>query len=107
MYIFAFIKLVLNWQIVRFCFTILPEDVLCMIIAPSEGLLCLGIPKTGINLADDRDLIVRYKFFCTIEIWTMRVMRPCPENKWPLSPAPQNAWEGLSYKANIGPGTNK
>ena len=25
MYIFAFIKLVLNRQIVRFCFTILPE----------------------------------------------------------------------------------
>ena len=78
-----------------------------MIIAPSEGFLCWGIPKTGINLADDRDLIVRSKFFCKIETWTMRVMRPCPENKWPLSPAPQNAWEGLSYKANIGPGTNK
>ena len=40
MYIFAFIKLVLNRQIVRFCFTILPEvlngRLLCMIIAPSE-----------------------------------------------------------------------
>ena len=34
-------------------------------------------------------------------------MRPCPENKWPFSPAVQNAWEGLSYKANIGPGNNK
>ena len=29
------------------------ETVLCMIIAPSEGFLCCGIPKTGINLADD------------------------------------------------------
>ena len=34
-------------------------------------------------------------------------MRPCPENKWPLSPALQNAWESLDYKANIGPVTNK
>ena len=61
----------------------------------------------GINLADDRDLIVRAKFFCTTEIWTVRVIRPCPENKWPFSPALLNAWEGLSYKANIGLGTNK
>ena len=69
-----------------------------LIIAPSE---------TGINLADDRDLIVRSRFFCTIKIWTVRVMRPCPENKWPFSPALQNAWESLDYKANIGPVTNK
>ena len=34
-------------------------------------------------------------------------MRPCPENKWPFSPALQNAWESLDYKANIGPVTNK
>ena len=34
-------------------------------------------------------------------------MRPCPANKWPSSPALQNAWEGIGYKANIGPGTNK
>ena len=46
-------------------------------------------------------------FFCTIKIWTVRVMRPCPENKWPFSPALQNAWESLDYKAKIGPVTNK
>ena len=34
-------------------------------------------------------------------------MRPCSENKWPFSPAFQNAWDSLGYKANIGPGTNK
>ena len=34
-------------------------------------------------------------------------MRPCPENKWPFSPALQNAWDSLGYKANIGPDTNK
>ena len=34
-------------------------------------------------------------------------MRPCPENKWPFSPALQNALESLDYKANIGPVTNK
>ena len=34
-------------------------------------------------------------------------MRPCPENKWSFSPALLNPWEGLSYKANIGHGTNK
>ena len=80
---------------------------LCIIIAPTEGFLCWGNRKTGINLADDRNLIVRSKVFCTTKIWTVRIMRPCPENKWPFSPVLQNAWEGLSYKANIGPGTNK
>ena len=59
------------------------------------------------RLADDRNLIVRSKFLCTVKIWTLRVMRLCPENKWPFSSALQNAWEGLSYKANIGPGFNK
>ena len=34
-------------------------------------------------------------------------MRPCPENKWPFSPAVQNAREGLSYNANIGSGFKK
>ena len=34
-------------------------------------------------------------------------MRPCPENKWLFTPALQNAWGNLGYKANIGPVTNK
>ena len=34
-------------------------------------------------------------------------MRPCPENQWPFSPALQNAWEGLRFKVNIGPGFKK
>ena len=46
-------------------------------------------------------------FFCTIKIWTVRVMRPCPENRWPFSPALQNAWDSLGYKTNIRPGTDK
>ena len=66
-----------------------------------------GETPTGINLADDRVLIFRSKFFYTVKIWTVRVIRHCPENKWPFSPALQNTWEGLSYKANVGPGFNK
>ena len=34
-------------------------------------------------------------------------MRPCPENKWHFSPALQNGWETLGYKANTRPVTNK
>ena len=40
-------------------------------------------------------------------MWPNRVRRPCLENKWLFSPALQNAWEGLSYKANTGPGFKK